>query len=71
MRPVWVLWVAMRSSPRCRSATAPARLSGLVTVAKSLPAFYGCGGGLVGQAQHHDAGMTAGWVGADVTRAPS
>jgi hypothetical protein len=33
--------------------------------------LYGCGGGLVGQAQHHDAGMTAGRVGADVTRAPS
>ena len=28
--------------------------------------LYGCGGGLVGQAQHDDAGVTAGRVGADV-----
>lgn len=29
----------MRSSPRCRTATAPARLSGLVRVARSLTGF--------------------------------
>ncbi len=59
----------MRSRPRCSTATAPARLSGSARLARSPIAFDDGGGGLVGEAQDHDAGVAAGRIGADVTQA--
>ena len=44
----------------CRTATAPARLPGSVRGCQVADCLCGCGGGLVGQAQHDNAGVTVG-----------
>lgn len=66
---VWWLWVpdAQQSALQYRH-----RSSKAVRIGKGGEVgdcLCGCGGGLVGQAQHHDAGMASGRVGADVAQA--
>jgi hypothetical protein len=58
----------MRSRPLCSTATAPARLW-LSQAGQVLDRFDDCGGGLVSEAQDHDAGVAAGRIGADVAQA--
>ena len=62
------LWVADTQQPALQDRHSPGKAVRIGEGGQVTDCLSGCGGGLVGQAQHDNAGMTAGRVGADVTQ---